>query len=99
VVNVGHIFADDVAGERYLQVYIVLPNRASDDFVVHLITLAHLQDPLLAQVNRTALIMALEQLFGRVQIFGDELAFAEYCQKEWPNETINEVVAGIISGV
>ena len=24
-----------------------------------------------------------ETHFGRVQIFGDELAFAKYCQKEW----------------
>ena len=44
----------------YLQLYIALPNRAGNDFVVHLITLAHVQDPLLAQVNRTALMMALE---------------------------------------
>jgi hypothetical protein len=31
-----------------------------------------------------------------VQIFGDELAFAKYCQKEWPDERMNQVVAGII---
>jgi hypothetical protein len=68
VVSVGNIFADNVAGDRYLQVYIVLPDRAGDDFVVHLITLAHVQDILLAQINRTALIMALETHFGRVQI-------------------------------
>jgi hypothetical protein len=36
---------------------------------------------LLAQINCTALIMALETHFGRVQIFGSELAFAKYCQK------------------
>ena len=32
-----------------------------------------------------------------MQIFGNELAFAKYCQKEWPSETINQVVAGLIS--
>jgi hypothetical protein len=64
---------------------------------VHLITLAHVQDILLAQINRTALIVALEIHFGRVQIFGDELAFAKYCQKERPDERMNQVVAGIIS--
>jgi len=30
-----------------------------------------------------------------VQIFGDELAFAKYCQKESPNENIDRVVASI----
>jgi hypothetical protein len=44
VVSVGSIFASDVGGELYLQLYIALPNRAGDDFVVHLITLAHVQD-------------------------------------------------------
>lgn len=63
----------------------------------NLITLAHVQDILFAQINRTALIMTLETHFGRVQIFGDELAFAKYCQKEWPDERMNQVVAGIIS--
>jgi hypothetical protein len=31
----------------------VLPNRQGDNFVVHLITLAHAQDVLLAQVNQS----------------------------------------------
>jgi hypothetical protein len=35
--------------------------------------------------------------FGRVQIFSDELAFAKYCQKEWPDERMNQVVAGFIN--
>jgi hypothetical protein len=41
--------------------------------------------------------MVLETHFGRVQIFGDELAFTKYCQKEWPSDSINKVVAGLIS--
>jgi hypothetical protein len=39
-----------------VQVYTVLPNREGTDFVAHLITFAHVQDTLLAQVNRTALV-------------------------------------------
>jgi hypothetical protein len=39
-------------GDLYLQVYIVLPNRAGDDFVAHSITLAHVQDLLLASIAR-----------------------------------------------
>jgi len=65
VVSAGPIFADEMGGGLYLRLYTVLPNRASDDFVVHLITLAHVQDTPLAQINRTTLIMALETHFGR----------------------------------
>ena len=43
VVSAGPIFADEMGGGLYLRLYTVLPNRASDDFVVHLITLAHVQ--------------------------------------------------------
>jgi hypothetical protein len=96
-VHAGSIFADEIGGELYLQVYVALPNRAGDDFVAHLITLAHVKDVLLAQINRNALIMALETHFGRVQISSSELAMAKYCQKEWPSDSINQVVAGLIS--
>ena len=41
--------------------------------------------------------MALETHFGRGQIFSNELAFAKYCQKEWPSDSINQAVAGVIS--
>jgi hypothetical protein len=66
------------------------------EFLGFLITLAHVQDILLAQVNRTALILALELLFVRVQIFGSGLGFAKFCQKEWPSENVDRVVAGIV---
>jgi hypothetical protein len=92
VVSVGPIFADEMGGDPYLQLYTVLPNREGNDFVVHLIILAHIQGTLLAQINPTALIMALETRFGRVQIFSDELAFAKYCLKERPDERMNQVV-------
>jgi hypothetical protein len=45
---------------------------------------------------RTALIVALEEFFGRVQIFGDTLTLAKYCQKEWPTERIDRLVAYLI---
>jgi len=32
--------------------------------------------------NRTALIVALEEFFGWVLIFGNPLTLAKYCQKE-----------------
>jgi hypothetical protein len=70
VVSVGPMWANDVDGETYIELYAVVPDHEGDDFVVRLITLAHVQDVLLAQINHTALIMALETHFGRVQIFG-----------------------------
>jgi hypothetical protein len=51
------------------------------------------QDPFMAVVYRTALIIALEEFFGCVQIFGDELTPAKYGQKEWPTERGSQVVA------
>jgi hypothetical protein len=29
-------------------------------------------------------------------LFGDELAFAKYCQKEWPTENVDRVVASVV---
>jgi hypothetical protein len=52
----------------------------------------------MAAVYRTALIVALEEFFGRVQIFGDALTLAKYCQKEWPSESIDRLVAEIVRG-
>jgi hypothetical protein len=49
-VSVGSIFADEVDGEPYRQVYVVLPNRKGDDFVAHLITLTPVQEMLLAEM-------------------------------------------------
>jgi glutamine cyclotransferase len=74
----------------------VLTNREGDDFVTNLVTLTYVQDMLVAQLHRTALIMALETDFGRVQIFSNEPAFAKYCQKEWQNHRVDQVVANIM---
>ena len=51
-----------------------------------LVMLDMAQDPFMAYVYRTALVFALEELFGRVRIFGSELTLAKYCQQEWPTE-------------
>jgi hypothetical protein len=39
----------------------------------------------MAAVYGTALIVVLEEFFGRVQIFAKDLKLAKYCQKEWPS--------------
>jgi hypothetical protein len=57
----------------YLVVAIV-PDRDGKDFVPSQVMLDIAQDPFMAAVYRTGLIVALEEFFGRVQIFGDTLA-------------------------
>jgi hypothetical protein len=54
------------------------------------------QDSFMAAVYRTALVVALEEFFGHVQIFGDELTLAKYCQKEWPTERMDQIVASMV---
>jgi len=54
------------------------------------------QDPFIAAVHRTGLIIAFEEFFGRVQIFGDTLMLAKYCQKEWPSPKSDQIVADMI---
>jgi hypothetical protein len=73
----------------------VLPNRERDDFVTNLATVGYAQDTLPAQINRTAVIMAWKMHFGRAQILSDEVAFAKYRQKEWPNQRMDQVVANM----
>jgi hypothetical protein len=38
----------------------------------------------------------LEEFFGWVQIFGNALTLAKYCQKEWPSEHMDRAVAEIM---
>ena len=42
-------------------------------------------DQIMANAYRIALIVSLEDLLGRVQVFGDTLTLAKYCQREWPS--------------
>ena len=53
-------------------------------------------DPLMANVLGTGLIIALEEFSGRVQVFGNDLTLAKYCQKEWPSEQISRSSGGRI---
>ena len=63
--------------------------------MAHLVALAKVQNVLFARVNRT-LIVALETHFGPRQISSDELACVKYCQKEWPDESVDRVVTNLI---
>jgi hypothetical protein len=54
---------------------------------------------MLATVYRIALVIALEELFARVQIFGTELALAKYCQKKWPGARMDQAVADLGRGL
>jgi hypothetical protein len=42
------------------------------------------------------MVVALEEFFGRLQIFGTDLALAKYCRKEWPSERLEQVLASIV---
>jgi hypothetical protein len=51
---------------------------------------------MLAAIYRVALVFALEEFFGRVQIFGTELALAKYLQQMWPSEQGRQAVAEMV---
>jgi hypothetical protein len=76
-----------------------VPKDASKDFAANVVRLGTTENPFLAEINRTALILSLEKPFGRVQIFGDELAFAKYCQKEWLDERADQALAEMVQAV
>jgi hypothetical protein len=60
---------------------VIVPERDGKDFAPSYVMLDIAQDPFMATVYRTALVVALEEFFGHVQIFGDELTLTKYCQK------------------
>jgi hypothetical protein len=96
VCHVGPLFVDEDDKCQFLHCYVVLPKDGGKTFAANVVTLSHIEEPWFAKVNRQALIVCLEPLFARVQIFGDELAFAKYCQGQWPSDAINKVVSDII---
>jgi hypothetical protein len=49
----------------------IVPNRAGDNFEASHIMLDIAQDPFMVNAYRIALIVSLEDFFGRVQVFGD----------------------------
>jgi hypothetical protein len=75
-------------------------NCGGQDFVGHDVILVGAEsDPMLATVYRIALVIALEEFFACVQIFGTELALAKYCQKKWPGGRIDQAVADLVRGL
>jgi hypothetical protein len=97
VVSVGSVFAREIHGVMCHMVVAIVPDRDGKDFVPTQVILDTAQNYLLASVHRFTLISCLEDLFARVQIFGTELALAKYCRKEWPDEHMNQVVAGSLA--
>jgi hypothetical protein len=55
--------------KTYIEVYAVPPKDGGEDFAANIVTLGTIENPFLAQINRTALILALEGLFGRVRFW------------------------------
>jgi hypothetical protein len=86
VVSVGPLFAEQEPADVQYSVVVIVPNKTGKDYAPYYLILDIAPDPFVARVYRTALVFALEQFFGRVQIFGSELTLAKYVQKEWPSE-------------
>jgi hypothetical protein len=84
---------------RALSPVAIVPDRDGTDFVPTEVVLDTSQNYLVASVHRMTLIACLEELFARVQIFGTELALAKYCQKEWPRQYKDEVIAEMKRGL
>jgi len=99
VVSVGSVFAREIQGVQCYLVVAIVPDRDGRDFVPSEVILDTAQNYLAASVNRLALIASLEELSTRVQIFGNELTLAKYCQKEWPNESMDQAVAEMMRGL
>ena len=96
VISVGPLFAEPGPGGVQYSAVVIVSERGGKDFVPSFVMLDVAQDPFMATVYRTGLIIALEEFFGRVQIFGSELTLAKYCQKEWPSERGNQAVAEMV---
>jgi hypothetical protein len=77
-------------------VMVIVPSRDGDNFAASQIMLDIAQDPFMANAYRIALIVSLEDFFGCVQVFGDGLTLARYCQKQWPGEKIDRLEADLI---
>ena len=76
VISVGPLFAEPGPGGVQYSAVVIVSERGGKDFVPSFVMLDIAQDPFMATVYRTALIVALKEFFGRVQIFGDPLTLA-----------------------
>ena len=92
VVSVSPLLVEQVLGGFQYSIVVIVPDRDGKDFTPSYVLLDVSDDPFMAAVYRTALIVALEEFFGRVQIFGDTLTLAKYCAKEWPSENAKQTL-------
>jgi hypothetical protein len=69
VVSVGPLVAEQEPGGVQYSVVVIVPNKTGNDFGSSYVMFDIAQDPFMATVYRTALIIALEEFFGWVQIF------------------------------
>jgi hypothetical protein len=99
VVSVGSVFAREIQGVQCHAVVAIVPDRDGKDFVPSQVILDVTRNYTVACVNRMTLISCLEDHFARVQVFGTELALAKYCQKEWPSEHTDQVIAEMKRGL
>jgi hypothetical protein len=96
VVSVGPLYGEQVPGGMQYSVVAIVPERDGNNYGCSQIMLDIAQDPFMATVYRTALVVALEEFFGCVQIFGDSLTLAKYCQREWPSSKLDQIVADMV---
>jgi hypothetical protein len=90
VVSVSPLLVEQVLGGFQYSIVAIVPDRNGKDFTPSYVLLDISDDPFMAAVYRTALIVALEEC--RVQIFGDTLTLAKYCAKEWPSENAKQAL-------
>jgi hypothetical protein len=96
VISVGPLLAELGPGGVQCSVVVIVPERSGVDFAPSFVMLDIAQDPFMANAYRIALVVSLEDFFGRVQVFGDGLTLAKYCQKEWPSERAGQAVAEMV---
>jgi hypothetical protein len=64
VISVGPLYADQVPGGTQYSVVVIVPNRDGKDFAPSHVMLDIAQDPFMATVYRTGLIIALEEFLA-----------------------------------
>jgi hypothetical protein len=99
VVSVGSVFAREIQGVICHAVVAIVPDRDGKDGVPSQVIVDVTQNYTVACVNRMTFISCLEDHFARVQVFGTELALAKYCQREWPSEEMDQVIAEMKRGL
>jgi nitroreductase len=68
VVSVSPLLVEQVLGGFQYSIVAIVPDRDGNDFTPSYVLLDIADHPFMAAVYRTALIVALEEFFGRVQI-------------------------------